>query len=381
MALILQASLTRVNRYYEKDVRKLAAEVAFNVIDSAIVDDVDYVIVGSSLSYLQSPQLDLASYIAGYIGLRGARALTVEAGEASGLAAVQIAKSLIDSNHAERVLVVGVDKLTDHVSSETYRHLQSIYDTESDAVYNIGHAGIAGLLMRLYMSRYGVSREDMAYWPVTMHSHGKSNPYAMLRFNVSLEKVINAMPVADPITLLDLYPIGDGASAILLSSHEDSKAGDAIAELVRIESATGYPSPALRDDPLFVESLEEASRRLNMGTREWERVDVIELHDTSTITAYMILETLGIVDKGRAPQEVAKGRFTVGGEGPVINPSGGLKSRGHPVGATGVYQIAEVSLQLAGEFPGVRVDDAKLGAVISINGHGSSSYVGLLRSV
>ncbi len=381
MVLVLEAALGRVNRYYDRDVRRLAAEVAFRAVDSARVEEIDFIVIGSSISYLQSPQLDLASYIASYLGLRGVKALTVEAGEASGLAAVQVAKSLIDSNNAEKVLVIGVDKLTDHVSSETYRHIQSIYDTESDAIYNIGHAGMAGLLMRLYMRRYGLSREDMAYWPVAMHSNGKNNPYAMLRFNVSIDKVVNAMPIADPVTLLDLYPIGDGASAVLLSSPRNSYASDAIAELVRVESTTGYPSPALRDDPLQIESLVEASRRLSMSSREWERVDVIEMHDTSTIMAYMVIETLGLADKGKAPIEVERGRFTIDGGGPVINPSGGLKSRGHPIGATGVYQLAEVSLQLSNRFPGVKVDDARVGAVINVNGHGSSSYIGLLRAV
>ncbi|MCE4612511.1 MAG: thiolase family protein [Desulfurococcales archaeon] len=381
MAKILGYGLTRVERHYDKGVRELAAEATEKALEHSGIENVDFIVVASSLSYLQEPQLDIAGYLASFLGLRGARSFAVEAGESSGAAALQVAKSLIDSGHASTVLVVGIDKLTDYPSQETYRHLQLLYDTYSDAFYNIGHAGIAGILMRLYMKAYGVSREILSYWPSMMHSHGSSNPYAMLRFRVDPSKVHSSAPLAEPVTLMDAYPLGDGAAAIVMSSSEGPRAGDPAAELVRIESSTGFPSPALSDDPLKIDSLAASMSRLGISPRDLGNVDVMEIHDSFTITGLLILETLGLADRGKAPESVAEGRFTVGGDGPLVNPSGGLKSRGHPIGATDVYKAAEIVMQLDGSFPGVKAQDARLGLLVSVNGFGSSSYVGLFKSV
>ena len=381
MARILGCGLTNVGRHYERGVRELAAEAAEKALDRAGIDDVDFIVVASSLSYMQEPQLDIAGYLASFLGLRGARSLAVEAGEASGAAAMQVAKSLIDSGLASTVLVVGADKLTNHPSQETYRHLQLLYDTYSDAFYNIGHAGIAGILMRLYMKTYGVSREALSYWPSMMHSHGSSNPYAMLRFKVDPSKVHSSTPLADPVTLMDAYPLGDGAAAIVMAAPDEPQAKDPMAELVRVESSTGFPSPALSDDPLTIDSLATSISRLGFTQKDLSNIDVIEIHDSFTITGLLILETLGLADRGKAPESVAEGRFTVGGEGPLVNPSGGLKARGHPIGATDVYKAAELAMQLDGSFPGVKAEDARTGLLVSINGFGSSSYVGLFKSV
>ncbi len=377
MVYITGVGLVTVDRHYDKSIRRLAFEASMAALQSSMAEDVDFIVVASSISYLNEPQLDLASYIASSMGLRGVRSITVESGEASGLAAVMTAKALVDSGLASRVLVVGVDKLSEYPSWRIYKNLSLLYDSESDAFYSIGLGGVAGLLMRLYMNVYNVDRLTLAYWPALMHSNAKANPYAMLRFAITPEKVLEAPPVAEPLTLLDTFPLGDGAAALVL----DSKASKgALAEIVDVEAATGYQSIALSDDPLKIESLEIAYRRLVERT-DIRKVDVVELHDSFTITGILILETLRLAERGKAAEAVAQGSFSVGGEGPVVNPSGGLKARGHPIGATGVYQVAEVALQLAGEFPGLQVHDARNGLVVSINAMGSSSYIAYMRAV
>ena len=377
MVYITGVGLVNVDRHYDKGIRRLAFEAASKALDSSMVDSVDYIVVASSLSYLQEPQLDLASYIASTSGLRGVRSITVESGEASGLAALTVAKSLIDGGLASKVLVIGVDKTSDYPTWRTYKHLSMLYDTESDAFYSIGLGGVAGLLMRLYMEVYKVDRLTLAYWPALMHSNARKNPYAMLRFAITPEKVLEAPPVAEPLTLLDTFPLSDGAAALVL---EGKPSRGALAEITAIESATGYYSIALSDDPLKIESLEVAFRRLTERVTI-EGIDVVELHDSFTIVGILELETLRLAERGKAAEAVAQGYFSIGGQGPVVNPSGGLKARGHPIGATGVYQVSEVALQLAGEFPGLRVDDAKSGLVVSVNALGSSSYIAYLRSV
>ncbi len=366
----------KIARHYPLGVRDLAFQAGKQALAESGSDNVDFVIVASSLSYLQAPQLDLASYIASSLGLHGVRALSVEAGESSGLAALETAVSLIKSQEASRVLLIGVDKMTEHPSGPTYVMLQALYDTESDAYYNIGHAGIAALLMRLYMEKYEVDRLTLAYWPAMMHMHAKNNPHAMLPFAVAPEKVMTAMPIAEPITLLDAYPLGDGAAAIVLENGDELE-GRPLAEIESVISATGMPSPALREDPLDLESLRTALGRLG----GLEKIDVIELHDSFSIYGLLELETLGLAEKGESAKLVAEGYFSAEGEGPLVNPSGGLKARGHPIGATDVYKLVEVSRILAGTWQGVKRGDEETGMIVSINAAGSSSRIALLRKV
>ncbi len=364
---VKSVGLTRVDRHYDKGVYDLALEAAEDALrDSGVKPG--FLVASTSASLLLEPQLDVASYLAANLGLRGSRALAVEAGEASGLAAL-LAGYRLAATTGERVLVVGVDKLSDVPSATVHAALKHVFYRYGDAVYKIGHAAIAGILASLYMERFGVSREELSYWPAMMHSHAKENPYAMLRFAVKPEKVATAMPVATPLTLLDMFPIGDGAAAVLLDPQ-----GGGLASVAAVESATGPASIAYAEDPLWLEAVEEAWRR---ATAAWgaKRVDVLEVHDSYTIMGLLILEALRLAERGKAAELVASGAFTVGGDGPLVNPSGGLKARGHPVGATGVYMAAEIAMQLSGTFPGLQAGDAKAGAAVSINGHGSSAYV------
>ncbi|ADL19441.1 Putative 3-ketoacyl-CoA thiolase [Acidilobus saccharovorans 345-15] len=371
--------MVKVERHYEKDLYQLAAEAAFNAIDQAGgASGIDYIVVSNALSSVQDEQLDLGGYIALSLGLRGVRALKVEAGEASGLAAVAVAHSLIESNVADKVLVVGVEKVTEFQSSKTYRHLQMVFDANSRSFYNVGFAADAAMLTRIYMDTYNVDRDLLSYWPALMHNNAKENPYAMLNFAIKPDRVSKSQVMADPITLLDSYPLGDGAAALLLSSKDSSKSP--MAKITAVESASGLGSLELADDPLIIDSLAEAYRRLQ-NIASTDGVDVIELHDSFTIMGLLTLETIGLAPRGKAAELVANGRFSAGGEGPVVNPSGGLKARGHPIGATGVYQVAEVALQVAGKFPGLQVRGARKGLAVSINGVGSNSYVALVEGV
>lgn len=370
---VTAAAMERVDRHYEASVRDLALSVARKALSSS-PGSVDYVIVASSLSYVQEPQLDLASHVAHDIGLMGARTIAVEAGEASGLAGLSVAFGLIKGGLAERVLLIGVDKATNFPSADTYSHLSLLHDTESVSHYVTGLGDVAGMLMRLYMSVYGVDRLTLAHWPAMMHSNAKHNPYAMLRFAVAPERVAEAMPIADPITLLDSFPLSDGAAAVIF----ESRPRDALAEVVAVESASGEGNVAWRTDPLIIDSLAMAYSRLK-DRHDVEKLDVIELHDSFTIYALMELETIGLAERGRAAKMVAEGRFAPGGDGPAVNLSGGLKARGHPIGATGVYQLAEMAMHLSGTFPGLKANGAKRGLVISMSGAGSSSYVAYLR--
>jgi len=372
--------MVRVSRHFNLGLRDLAAQAAFQALEKSGAGSVDAVVAASTLSYRQAGQLDLAGHIAGALGLRGAITMAVEAGEASGLAAVAAGCSLIRSHQASRVLVVGVDKLSDYVSARVYRDLQRLYEAEVQALYDIGHAGVAGLLARLYMKRYGVDRETLSYWPAMDHAHAKENPYAMLRFAVDPKSVATAMTVADPLTLLDAFPLGDGAAALVLESGDSRGRGLAAVKLAT--SAAGYPALTMAPDPLKLEPVAMLASRLSevAGVRPSE-VDVVELGDSFTINGLLLAEALGLAEPGRAAARARDGAFTVGGDGPVVNASGGLKARGHPVGATGVYMVGEIALQLAGEFPGLQVEGARRGLAVAASGDGSSAHMVYLEGV
>jgi acetyl-CoA acetyltransferase len=379
-AVITGVGMVRVGRHFNLGLRELAAKAAFEALEKAGAEKVDAVVVSSALSYRQAGQLDLAGHIAGALGLRGAQVLSVEAGDASGLAAVEAALWLIASHQAGSVLVVGVDKLTDYLSARVYRDLQRLYEAEVQALYDIGHAGVAGLLARLYMKRYGVDRGTLSYWPAMDHAHAKQNPYAMLQFAIDPSSVAGAMPVAEPLTLLDSFPLGDGAAALVVEAGDSARGG--LARIAYASSAAGYPSFAMSPDPLKLEPVAMLASRLSesVGVAPSD-VDVVELGDTFTITGLLTAEALGLAEPGKAAVGAMEGAFTLGGEGPVVNASGGLKARGHPIGATGVYMVAEIALQLAGEFPGLRVEGARRGLAVSVSGDGSSAHLVYLEGV
>ena len=376
--IISGTGIFKVGRHYSKSLKDLAAEAAFEAIDESQVGSIDYVVVSSSLSYTEVGQLGLAGYVSSYLGLTGARPLSIEDGEASGLAAIEVASSLIKSGMADNVLVVGVDKLTEFTSGRVYEDLQKINDSELFLLHKIGHAGLAGLLMRMYMEKYNISREELSYWPALMHSYAKENPHAMLRFAIDPSAVKKSLIIADPITLLDSFPLGDGAAAVVISNDEVVK-GRGLAKIKACSSSSGFQNPFLQEDPLKIGSLISAYQRLvEMTGIKVSDIDIMEIHDSFTITAMMILESLGLSKEGMAAKDVAEGKYTKDSR-PVINLSGGLKARGHPIGATGVYMVAELSRQLAGTFKGVSVSGASRALAVQVNGFGSSSRLVLLE--
>jgi acetyl-CoA C-acetyltransferase len=372
--------LTKVGRHYDKGLLQLAAEAAFKAIDEAGVEP-KAVIVTSMLASRLQEQDNLGAYIASGLGLRYRPAFHVEAACGSGGAGIYAGYSLVRSGLADAVLVVGVEKMTDYPTSIVTSALAQAADAEYELYYGATFTGLNALMMRYYMEKYGVTRDEMSEWPVMMHENALSNPYAQIRRKITREDVAKSQVIADPIRLLDSSPIGDGAAAVLLVSEELASklpekppvyiAGAGLAvdtvELSNRESLDRMPAAA-----------EAARQAYSMAGVEPKNIDVMEIHDAFTINAVILLEELGFAERGRAAKLLAEGRFHPGDK-PTANPSGGLKARGHPVGATGVYQVAEVTMQLRGDFPGVKVDNAEVGLAVNVGGDGSSISAMVLR--
>lgn len=377
---IAGTGLTRVGRQFGKGLRELFAEAALKAIEASNNVNPQAVVVGNMLASALQEQDNLGPLLADYVGLRGRPAFKVEAACGSGGAAVYAGYSLVASGLADVVLVVGVEKMTDHATDRVTRALAQAADAEYELFYGASFAGLNALVMRYYMDKHGVSREDMAEWPVLMHENAKENPYAQLRFKVTVEQVINSPLIADPIRLLDSSPIGDGAAALILASEDVvRKLTDTPVEVAGVGMVTDSVDVASRDELDFFPSVKEATdTALRMAKVGLNMVDLVELHDAFSIMGFLSLESMGFAGRGESVRMLKEGSFREG-DRPVVNPSGGLKARGHPVGATGVYQVVEVAMQLRGEFPGVKVSGAELGIAQNVGGLASSATVFVLR--
>ncbi len=374
---VVGVGMTKVGNHTEVSLRDLAAEAIFNTLNEVGNEKPEAIVVGNMLSSLVE-QENLAALIADHVGLRGICGLKVEGACGSGGAAVLTGYLMIASGLYNKVLVVGVEKLLERPTPDTLRGLAYAADADYELIYGVSFAGLNALIMRYYMSKYNVKREELALWSVIMHQNGAKNPYAQLRNEVTLETVLNSPVVADPIRLYDACPLSDGAAAIYLTSEDWKKLSDTPVLIAGISNAVDSVdiSSRLSLDEFYASKI-SAENALRMAKLSVKDVDVAEIHDAYTITAAVSLESIGFAEKGKAAKLWSEGRFRPGDK-PTINPSGGLKSRGHPVGATGVYQVAEVVMQLRGDFPGVLVP-SEVGLTQNIGGVGSNVTTVVLK--
>ncbi len=375
---IAGVGMTKVGRHIDRSLRELAAEAIFKAIDEVGNEKPEAIIVGNMLSSLIE-QENLASLIADYVGLRGISGFKVEGACGSGGAAFLAGYSLVASGLFKRVLVVGIEKLNERPTPDTSRGLAWAADADYELIYGVSFAGLNALVMRYYMEKHNVSREEMGLWAVLMHENGYHNPYAHLRKKVTLEEVINSPIIADPIRLYDACPISDGAAAVYLVSEDLArKVSDTPVLVAGVSNALDSTDITSRYalDELYASKV-SAKKALDMAKVELKDIDVAEIHDAYSIIAMLSIESIGFAPKGKAPKLLAEGRFKPGDK-PSLNPSGGLKSRGHPVGATGIYQIAEIVMQLRGDFPGINVG-GEVGLAQNIGGVGSNITTVILR--
>ncbi len=373
--------VSKIGRLFHKGLVDLFVEAALKALGDAGWPRPEAVVVGNMLASTQNEQDNLAAFLAEAIPYtRGAHAVRVEAADNSGLAAVIKAYSLVASGMAETVLVVGVEKMTEYPSATVTRATAQACNAQYELIHGATLPGIQALLMRMYMHVHGVDRDTMSSWPVLMHDNAADNPYAQLRFRISKEQVGSSMMIADPITLMDSSPIGDGAAAIVLASENIArKQSDTPVLISSAAQASDTLSIAWREDPLRLLAVEKATRAaLSAADLEKESIDVVEIHDTTTILGLLGLEALGLAPPGKAAVLVDEGRFAPGDK-PSINLSGGLKARGHPLGATGVYQAAEIAMQLRGDYPGRKAEGAEIGLALGIGGPGTTASVIIMR--
>ncbi len=385
---VVGVGMTKIGRFYDRSGRELFAEAMTKAIGDAGGLKPKALVVGNMTSSILMEQDSLAALLADYSGLRGIPAFKVEAACGSGGAAFYAGYSLVKSGLVDVVAVGGLEKLTENITSIVTKALAQAADAEYEVFYGASFTGLNALVARLYMNKFGYTREDFAYWALRMHEYASYNPYAQLPKKTNIEAILKSPVVADPLHLYDCSPIGDGAAALILVRGEDkareaakSIGRDVLVEVAGVSLATDSVDLGSRTDLLSMSSTIKASREAyKMANISVKDIDYAEVHDAFSITGYLALEDLGFTPKGAAPKLWKEGRFGKGDK-PEVNFSGGLKARGHPVGATGIYQIVEATMQLRGDFPGYKASDPEVALTHNIGGVGTYTTVTILRRI
>ncbi len=373
---VIGVGMTPWGELWEKSLRTIFVEPALLAIQDAGVDKVDSLIVGSMSSGLFIGQEHLASLLADYLGYGPIPAARVESACASGGLALKMGYLEVASGLSDVVLVGGVEKMTDVTGNEATFALGTAADQEYEGFHGITFPGLYALMARAHMEKYGTTRQQLAMVAVKNHLNGSKNPLAQYPFPITVEAVLNSVLVADPLRVLDCSPITDGAAAVILAPLEMAKKlKKPVVKITGLGHATDTIALSGRKDITWLESVYLAGQQAyKMAGRKPQDIHFVEVHDCFTIAEICVTEALGFVDKGKGGQAVEQGLTSIGGKIPV-NPSGGLKSKGHPVGATGVAQAVEVVKQLWGEAGDRQVKGARVGMTQNMGGSGGSCLV------
>lgn len=373
---VIGIGMTKWGELWEKSLRTIFVESALLAIEDAGVDRIDSMIVGCMSSGLFVGQEHLASLLPDYLGRNPVPAARVESACASGGLALRQGFIEVASGISDIVLVGGVEKMTDVTGCEATFALGTAADQEYESFHGLTFPGLYAMMAVAHMHKYGTTRRQLAMVAAKNHENGSKNPLAQFPFKVSVDAVLNSVLVADPLRILDCSPITDGAAAVILAPLEMAKRlKKPVVRIVGSGHATDTISLSSRRDMCWIESTHIAAQKaLAMAGRKIGDIDFFEVHDCFTIAEIMVTEALGIVEKGKGGRAVEEGLTALGGKAPV-NPSGGLKAKGHPVGATGVAQAVEAVKQLRGEAGERQVKNARRGLTQNMGGTGGSSLV------
>lgn len=379
---ILGIGQTPIDEHWEQSLRQLAGEAIIAAMADAHIEppQVEALYVGNMLSGPLNRQENIGTLIADWVGLRGVEAAKIEAACGSGAAAFRSGLIAVASGASDLVAVVGVEKMTETVGPSTTSSLATAADADWETAQGLSFVAINALVMRRYLHEFGWSHNDFAPFSINAHANAVHNPNARLRESITRKDYERARMVADPINLLDASPIGDGAAAILLCPADKVKSnGRAVVTVAASASATDSIAVHDRDDPLYLaaagQSAQKAYAQAGVKPRD---IDVFELHDAFSIMAALSLEACGFAERGQGVRLGLEGQIGPQGKVPVAT-RGGLKARGHPVGATGVYQLVEVAQQLRGEAGETQVSGASIGMAQNIGGSGATVVTHILQ--
>jgi acetyl-CoA C-acetyltransferase len=372
----------------EKTNLEMFAEAGLEAIAQSNLEpkDMEALFFGNCLGDFEEGQMHMAPFAHAELGLPiSAPATRFESACATATVAIRHAALLVGAGVYDVVIAGGTERATKMGTSLATRTFAMACQAQHESAAGITFPGVFAMATHMYAHKYDIPlkdlKEDMANVAVKNHAHGSMNPKAHFQKKITTETVLGGMMVADPLQLFDCCPFSDGASALVIA--EAGKAKDLIKNPVFF-AGMGQAS----NGPLYLQkdltrirareaSVAQAYKQAGIGP---EDIDVIELHDCFTIAEILALEGLGIYDFGTAHDGAAKGETALNGNKVVVNPSGGLKSKGHPIGATGAAQVTEIVEQLREESGPRQVDGARIGLVDTLGGDFGTICNLILRS-
>ncbi|WP_459201072.1 thiolase domain-containing protein [Methanococcus sp. CF] len=342
---------TKFGELWEESFRSLIVEAGVKAIIDANVDgdDIDAMYVGTMSGGLFVGQEHSASLIADYAGLNPIPCTRVEAACASGSLALRSAVLSIASGAHDVVLVGGVEKMTDVADATSA--IATASDQEWEAFVGATFPSLYAMMAKRYMHEYGLTIEQLSSWSAIAHENAVHNKYAQFRSKVTVDQVMRASPVADPLTLLHCSPVSDGASALIICDAEKATQYAPKDEIIYIKASTQASDTIALHDRKDMTTLNAAKVASNKAYKiagiDASKVDVAEVHDCFAINGLVLTEDLGFCKKGDAGKVVEAGKTRIDDDSFVtVNPSGGLKAAGHALGATGIRQVGELYWQL-----------------------------------
>jgi acetyl-CoA C-acetyltransferase len=382
---ILGIGQTSVAEHWDKSLREIAGEAVFAALKDAKSDTADGLFVGNMMSGILCKQENLCALVADWVGLRGIETMKVEAACGSGAAALRAGLMAVGSGMMDNAIVLGVEKMTETTTAEATAALATAADADYEAAEGLSFVAINALVMRRYMYEYGWKHGDFAPFSINAHANAVNNPNARLRNPITEQDYHKARMVADPINLLDASPMGDGAAAIFIVPADSLYPpawhnGRPPVRIVGSGSATDTVAVHDRHEPTWLSaSYESARKAYKQASLTPADIDFFELHDAFSIMAALSLEGCGFAERGQGPRLGLNAEIFLNGKLPVAT-MGGLKARGHPVGATGIYQIVEAVLQLRCEAGPNQIDGVEIGMTQNIGGSGSSIITHILKA-
>jgi acetyl-CoA C-acetyltransferase len=378
---ILGIGQTPVDEHWDKSLKELAGEAIFAALNDAQRDTAEALFIGNMLSGILSKQENLGSLISDWIGIPGMEAEKVEAACGSGAAAFRAGLIAVGSEEVDSALVVGVEKMTESLPIETTEALATAADADYESAQGLSFVAINALVMQLYLHTFGWKHSDFAPFSINAHANALHNPYARLHEKITEKDYITARMVAEPINLLDASPTGDGSAAILLVPVDSlTNHNMRIIKIVGSASATDSIAIHSRKDPLWLTAAENSAQKAyHQAGLGPDDIDLFELHDAFSIMSVLSLEACGFTERGKGPRLGLDGQISIHGKIPITT-RGGLKARGHPVGATGMYQIVEAVQQLRGEANPTQVVGAQIAMTQNIGGSGATIITHILKA-
>jgi acetyl-CoA C-acetyltransferase len=378
---ILGVGQIKIDEHWDRSLREIGGEAAFAAFQDAGVEKVESLFVGNMLSPIVNGQNHLGTFLADWIGLLRQEAVKIEAACGSGAAAFRAGLMAVASGEIDSAVVVGVEKMTDKAGHDVTAALATAADADYEVEQGVSFVGLNAMVMRRYMHEFGWKHADFAPFSINAHANALHNPYARLHQRITVDQFEKSSMVATPINLLDASPIGDGAAAAVLVPAEKiaSMKGRPRVLVAASSAATDTIAVHSRKDPLFLSAAWDSARRAYaMANVTPEGIDVFELHDAFSIMSALSLEACGFAERGQGVRLALENEIGPKGRVPVCT-RGGLKARGHPVGATGMYQIVEVVQQLRGECGDTQVEGARIGMAQNIGGSGATILTHILK--